>query len=263
MDSSQVDDGLAGLLGPRQADRDAVCAQHGAYVAKHLLRQLWAKCPTCADEAKAEADALKNKELAERREKAHRDMLLASAIPTRFIGRTFDVFTAPTPGHTHALTVARDYAEQFAENARAGKGLILAGMPGTGKSHLAGAILQHLMPRHDVHYITCMDMIRAVRETWRRDSEKTESQVLSFLQNIDLLAIDEIGMQYGTDGEQTILFDVLDRRYREVMPTLVLTNQDQPGLRKFVGDRTFDRLTETCRWVPFDWPSHRSQRGSR
>ena len=66
-------------------------------------------------------------------------------------------------------------------------------------------------------------------------------------------------MQYGTDGEQTIVFDVLDRRYREVRPTLILTNQDKAGLKAFVGERTFDRLVETCRWVPFDWPSYRPQ----
>ena len=107
--------------------------------------------------------------------------------------------------------------------------------------------------------MTCMDLIRAVRDTWRRDSEKTETQVLSYLERLDLLVIDEVGVQYGTDGEITILFDVLDRRYREVRPTILLTNQDKDGFKKFIGERTFDRLSETCRWVPFDWASFRPQ----
>ena len=108
-----------------------------------------------------------------------------------------------------------------------------------------------------VRYTTALDLVRAVRDTWRRDSDRSELQLLNYLERLDLLVIDEIGMQYGTDGEQTILFDVLDRRYREVRPTILLTNQDKAGFKQFVGERTFDRLAETCRWVAFDWESYR------
>jgi DNA replication protein DnaC len=73
------------------------------------------------------------------------------------------------------------------------------------------------------------------------------------------LVIDEIGVQYGTEGEQTILFDVLDIRYRDQMPTILLTNQDMAGARQFLGDRTWDRIRETGRWVSFDWESFRPQ----
>ena len=100
-------------------------------------------------------------------------------------------------------------------------------------------------------------MIRAVRETWRRDSEQSEREVLRYFASLDLLVIDEIGVQYGTDGEQTIIFEVLDRRYRDIRPTILITNQDKGGLVQFVGERTFDRLIETSRWIAFDWPSFR------
>lgn len=257
MDSSQVEP--ASILGPREPDRQAECDKHGPFTSRHVFRSVWTKCQACEDEAKAAEAAEEESKRQERRAEAHRELLKSSAVPTRFIGRDFAGFHAPTQAHQHALSVCRDYAESFDDHASAGRGLILAGKPGTGKSHLVGAVLQHLLPRRDVRYTTCMDMIRAVRETWRRDSDRTESQVLGMLQRLDLLAIDEIGMQYGTEGEQTILFDVLDRRYREVKPTIILTNQDQKGLREFVGERTYDRLIETCRWVAFDWPSYRPQ----
>jgi DNA replication protein DnaC len=64
-------------------------------------------------------------------------------------------------------------------------------------------------------------------------------------------------VQYGSDSEQTILFEILDRRYAEMRPTVLLTNQDRAGLKSFVGDRVFDRLSETSRWVAFDWKSYR------
>lgn len=236
--------------------RDAHCPEHGAFVSRQIIPRIWSKCPACNEaERSAELDAelIRQRELTESR---HRSAIEAARIPARFIGRTFENFTAATDAQRHALTVTRDFSENFAANARKGAGLVLAGMPGTGKSHLAAAVLQSIVTQ-DVRYLTCMDLIRSIRDTWRRDSEKSETQVLTYLERLDLLVIDEVGVQYGTDGEQTIVFDVLDRRYREVRPTILLTNQDKDGFKKFIGERTFDRLVETCRWVPFDWPSYR------
>ena len=242
----------------RAEPRAAVCPEHGEYVSQNLFRAVWSKCPDC-DRAKAEererAEAAERLVAAQRRHSQRLDLV---RIPGRFVGRSFDNFAATTDAQRHALTVARDFAEAFDEHARKGRGLIFSGLPGTGKSHLAAAVLQANLER-DVCYTTCLDMIREVRETWRRDSQRSELEVLRTLGSLDLLVIDEIGVQYGTDGEQTIIFDVLDRRYRDVRPTILLTNQDKAGLKAFIGERTFDRLTETCRWVPFDWPSYRAQ----
>jgi DNA replication protein DnaC len=243
-------------LSDRLLEQEAVCPEHGKYLSRIIVGRVWSRCPACNDAQLAEEAAAAEREQAAVTERAHRAMLAASQVPARFIGRSFDNFVADTDPKRHALTVARDFAERFPEARRKGAGLIFAGKPGTGKSHLAAAILQHLMPA-DVRYATCLDLIRAIRETWRKDSERSEGDVLRYLERLDLLVIDEVGMQYGTDGEQTILFDVLDRRYREVRPTVLLTNQDRDGFKTFVGDRTFDRLTETCRWVPFDWQSYR------
>lgn len=235
---------------------EASCPIHGAYTSRNIVPRIWSKCPQCSAELKALSQAKRAAEEAELAEKRHRVALDASRIPARFIGRTFANFKADTPAQQHAVTVARDFAENFAEHARKGGSLILSGQPGTGKSHLAAAVLQTMLSK-DVRYLTCMDLIRAIRETWRKDSEKSESQILRYFEELDLLVIDEVGMQYGTDGEQTILFDVLDRRYREVKPVILITNQDLKGFKTFVGDRVYDRLSETSRWVPFDWASYR------
>jgi DNA replication protein DnaC len=233
------------------------CDQHGPYVAHHILGRVYAQCPTCSAAAAELARQQDAERDAKRRQDRLREMLDSAAIPARFRGRTFDNFVAETDAQRHALTVARAYAEDFEANAKRGRGMIFSGLPGTGKSHLAAAILQALMHRHDVAYTTCLDLIRVIRDTWRKDSERSERQVLREFERLDLLVIDEMGVAYGTDGEQTLLFEVFDRRYREVRPTILLTNQDRGGLRQYVGDRVFDRLAETCRWVPFDWQSYR------
>lgn len=237
--------------------REASCPEHGAYQSRHIFGRVWSQCPQCTQAERERQQAEEAERERRRAEEEHRQMIAASCVPARFTGRTFSNFVADTPQKVHALSVVRDFAEQFDANSRAGRGLILAGMPGTGKSHLAGAALLSLLPRR-VRYLTCLDLIRAVRDTWRRDSERSEVELLAYLERLDLLCIDEVGVQYGTDGEQTILFDVLDRRYREVRPTIIITNQDKAGLKSFIGDRSFDRLVETSRWVPFDWPSYRA-----
>jgi DNA replication protein DnaC len=240
------------------AKREAVCPEHGKYSSRQLSIKAWSRCPACVAEQAAAEAAAERKAQVEAAERRHRATLADARIPARFIGRTFESFVASEDAQRSALCVTRDFAEQFEDNLGRGAGLILSGMPGTGKSHLAAALLQHVMPRHpDVRYMTCLDLIRAVRDTWRRESERSETQVLAYLERLDLLVIDEVGVQYGTDGEQTVLFEVIDRRYREQRPLVLLTNQGREGLKKFCGDRSYDRLVETCRWVAFDWPSYR------
>lgn len=244
--------------------REAVCAEHGPYESRGrmvLKREHWTSCPACAQ---ARADAEEAERLARQAalERARIAQAIGEAgIPARFQGRTFETFVADTDSKRRALTIARDFAEGFKTNARTGAGLVLTGLPGTGKSHLAASILLYLINHGQlVQYLTCMAMIRAVRDTWRRDSERSEKQILRLLgEELDLLVLDEIGVQYGTEGEQTVLFEVLDRRYAAMRPTVLITNQNKDGLKTFVGDRVFDRLVETSRLVVFDWPSYRAE----
>lgn len=240
----------------QRAVREASCPEHGAYTSTNLLGAMWTKCPECSAEIERKRAEEDRARLAKEREEKHQRNLDAVRIPERFLRCSFDSFVAETDAKRHALTVLRDYAERFDTHLRTGASLVLSGKPGTGKSHLAGAVLHALCDR-PVRYVTCMDMIRAVRDTWRRDSPVSEVERLQYLADLELLVIDELGMQYGTEGEQTIIFDVLDRRYRDMRPVIIITNQDRDGLKTYVGERVFDRLRETARWIAFDWESYR------
>jgi DNA replication protein DnaC len=244
--------------------RGAECPSHGQYESKGFRmragsREIWGQCPQCVAEEARQQAAEEAAARAQRQRQAMDAAIGEADIPMRFRGCGFGAFVADTDGKRRALTVARDFAEQFDAMQARGGGLIFAGLPGTGKSHLAAAILLELVGRHAVRYVTCMGLIRMVRDTWRRDSEISERALLRLLcEQTDLLVIDEVGVQYGTDGEQTVLFEIMDRRYSGMRPTILLTNQDKDGFKAYVGDRVFDRLRETSRWVAFDWDSYRA-----
>jgi len=242
--------------------RSGNCAEHGDFVStgfKFGDRVMhWSICPQCAALEKANAEVEAKKRESEERQKRLETKLNQTGIPLRYRAKNFMTYVADTDEKEHALAVATEFASNFAKHRADGTFLVFSGLPGTGKSHLAGAVLQHIMPDHVGLYVTCMAMIRAIRGTWRKESEKSEAEVLTMFAEVPLLVLDEIGVQYGTDGEQTIIFDVLDRRYRDMKPTILLTNQAKQGFKDFIGERSFDRLVETSRWVPFDWDSYRA-----
>jgi DNA replication protein DnaC len=244
--------------------RDAVCPEHGEFVSKGFRleawkREIWSQCSQCQHAAEREQRDEERRRQADRVARERQEAIGQTCIPLRFQDRTFEAFHAADEVQLRALTVVRDFTEGFVTYASKGSGLILSGKPGTGKTHLASAAMLALMGSGRwVQYATCMGMIRMVRETWARKSERTEREVLRLLgSEIDLLVIDEVGVQYGTEGEQNIVFDVLDRRYAEMRPSILITNQDTEGLKASLGERTFDRLRQTHALVKFDWPSYR------
>lgn len=253
----------ANALGEPIADAGRMqlnCAKHGLFFSKGTklrTRDTWSTCEECRIDAhRNELEATRAAQL-RRSNDEHQRRLEKASIPTRFTTRTLDNFKAKTPDQIKALTISREFATGWEAIRRKGSWLVFSGKPGTGKSHLAIAILQAIMPQWVGRYMTCMELIQTLRATWRKDSEISETNLLDSLTYIPLLVLDEIGVQYGTESEQHHLFDVLDRRYREMQPTILLTNQNKDGFRQFVGDRVYDRMTEVARWVPFDWDSHR------
>ncbi len=245
-------------------DGERACPAHGIYPVKliplpggqHIRADL---CPTCLrEEVEREAAAQRAKEEAERQRKIEK-RLAQAGIPERFASRSFDNFVADSPEKQHALAVAKRFAQDFRRHLSSGPTLIFSGNIGTGKSHLAIAIAQAAMLQGcTAMYGNAMDVVRRLREGWRRDSHMSEAEVLDLYGSIDLLVIDEIGVQYDSESVQMHLFDVLNRRYRDNKPTILLSNLDAKGIEAYLGPRTYDRLRENGYFVVFGWESYRA-----
>lgn len=245
-------------------ERTRNCAQHGDFtslghrimIGRHP-RDLWTSCPHCKSMEATQGHLDNAKALAARETALLGDLLQQACIPKRFAGRSFDDYLAETPEQQRALRTCQAYADGFAGHLERGTGLVLSGKPGTGKSHLATAILKAILPQHVGVYLTMMDLVHLLRAGWGGGKAGEEAKTLHRLTELPLLVIDEIGVQFGSAAEQVHLFEVLDRRYRNMKPTILLTNLDRDGFRQCVGDRVADRLNETVSRIDFSWGSYR------
>lgn len=240
--------------------KSATCADHGDFESKGITvvgKTIWMGCPACGAAEKLRRETEQAEKEAKERQERMESRLNRAGIPLRFRAKSFATFVSDSDAKDKALSVAMEFASNFPQHRKDGTVVVFSGKPGTGKSHLATAIGQEVLPTGTVLYISAIDAVRMIRDTWRRDSAKSETQVLDMLSSLDLLILDEVGVQYGTEAEQVTLFDIIDKRYRDQMPMILLTNLNTEAMKKFLGDRSYDRLREGGKWITFDWNSMR------
>lgn len=187
------------------------------------------------------------------------DLLVSVNIPPRFADETFETFKAATQPAKHNLMICKQYVETWDDRKNAGEGLVLCGMPGTGKTHLAVSIAREIAVdlQESVFITTAARIIRAFRRTWSGSSEFSELDVLAKYCDPDLLIIDEIGVQYGTDSERNILFEVINDRYESLLPTILVSNLPLNELEEMLGERVVDRLLQGGTVLTFNWATYR------
>lgn len=242
--------------------RTDVCEKHGPFEASHIFGQIWTLCPACTEEAKPrQAKAAPVRAEDRSREKLLASLRFAGVVP-RFLDRSLDNYRVENPGQRAALDFAREYAASFGTNEALGRGALFLGAIGTGKTHLAVGIARHVLAsgRNRVLYTTVQRAVRRVKETWSRDAKETESEAIADLVAPDLLVLDEVGVQFGSDTERHIMFDVLNERYERRRSTIFISNLSLPEVTSFLGERVIDRMREDGGGiVSFGWESYRGR----
>lgn len=236
---------------------ESSCEHHGQYIAARILGR-WSECPVCVQEQiDYEISDAGKKAKAQRVAAKAQSLLKRAAIPPRFSDRTLGTFKVENDGQRKALEVAKAYAKDFTPTS--GQSLILCGGVGAGKTHIAVGIAQELIARpHVCVFTSVVGAIRTVKQTYSKNSEITEQEAINNLIEPDLLILDEVGVQFGSDAEKLILFEIINGRYENRKSTIVISNLAMKGLEEYLGERVLDRLREDGgKLVVFDWPSYR------
>jgi DNA replication protein DnaC len=236
---------------PRSADQKGfvqefeVCEFHGRWPlnvqdSEGKIRWNQPGCPHCRNQARTQA-------------------LVANAdISKRFIHCSFDNYRVDNPGQQSALRVCQDYAKNFRTNLELGRCLIMRGNPGTGKNHLSAAIMLEIMKQN--YTALRIKATSFLDEYWAKSFSEREPWMKE-MGRVDLLVIDEIGRTSNGKAANDAFFRLIDSRYEEMKPTIVITNMDREALIETLGKAAYDRLGEGGGSViTFNWTGERLRR---
>lgn len=153
-----------------------------------------------------------------------------AGVPKLLVKASFENWKARTADDHLVLFRCRDFVQR-------GKGfLILQGAVGLGKTHLATSILR-AMSRGKM--ITQNRFLLALRETYRNDKAPNP---IEQCREARLLVLDELGLSLGGRDEFPALYEVLNCRHGEELPTVITTNVPVEEFVETFGDRIADRL---------------------
>ena len=206
----------------------------------------------CECERRAEAEREERERRAAAAEKAKRARRECFRDCESYQSCTFEADDRLNPKRSD---VCLRYAETF--DTGDPYGLLLWGDVGTGKSYMAAAIANRIIDRGYTALLTDIGSIVSLMESSFDDRRKNLDRILRY----DLLVIDDLGAQRGTEYMMEHVYAVIDGRYRSGRPMVITTNFDAEEIAANRDSerwgRIFDRILECCFPVEFKGKSHR------
>jgi DNA replication protein DnaC len=155
--------------------------------------------------------------------------------------KTFDTFEADTSELQRGFTAARDFATSL-------EGwLVLSGQCGTGKTHLAAAIANQTLTRANqtVMFTVVPDLLDHLRATFDPSRGIDYDDRFSKIRNTFLLVLDDLGTENTTPWAREKLYQIVNHRYNERLPTVITTNQPDSAIDERILSRMLDRGLST------------------
>jgi DNA replication protein DnaC len=169
-------------------------------------------------------------------------------VPKRYLSSSFRSFRGGTPV---VALCKRVVLRPFS--------LVLWGGNGSGKTHLSVAILRERV-RHgftDDLFVSAPDLLLKIREGF--DHDYSETTQLKMYQKTSILVLDDLGAEKATDWAVSTISLIIDKRYRDVLPTVITTNLDPTQLEDQLGGRISSRLA-SMKNVHVNLPDWRKKR---
>lgn len=147
------------------------------------------------------------------------------------------------------MSIAHKYVDNFTEMKRRGKGLLLYGPVGTGKTYTASCIANELISQGLPCLVTNFSRVTNTLQGMFEGKQR----YLDDLNRLDLLVIDDLAAERDTSYMNEMIFNIIDSRYRSGKPLIVTSNLTQTELKEpgsIDRKRIYSRLLEMC--VPIE-----------
>lgn len=217
-------------------------------------------------EIKAISDLLKidagqwkarDEEIAKLEEKqAQRDKLeryQKSGVPERYFNESLDTYKITNKMQATAAKAATN----FLHAAKCGefKSLVMLGNAGTGKTHLACAIIREVGGK----YRTAPEIVEEMRRTKSFTANDTEAEIIDYYGRVKLLVIDEIGRGISATDEKYMVYQLVNARYNTRKPTVLISNLGKSDFLQYIGVAAADRLVESAEILEMNGGSYRRE----
>lgn len=168
------------------------------------------------------------------KEQRYRELIRLANIPPRWREVTFDTLNPNI--QSVAQRLAREYAEGF--NKKSPSLVFYSPGNGTGKTHLAACIANHILheKRLPVLFAKARDIMLEIRKTFS-DRCETEAEILDKISYVDLLVLDDVGVDRPSEWIKSTYWTLMDRRFDWMLPVVVTTNKPLDGKGEILADR--------------------------
>ena len=174
--------------------------------------------------------------------------------------QTFGNFSLREPEKLNAeeqdnLKKAFRRAQEYAENPRGW--LVLLGPFGCGKTHLAAAIANYqtsTMLREPL-LVVVPDLLDHLRSTFNPNSSITYDEMFEQVRSAALLVLDDMGTQSATPWAREKLYQILNHRYNNNLPTIITTANTLEEIDPRIRSRMLD--TRKCDIFYIKAPAYR------
>ncbi|MEW6063577.1 MAG: ATP-binding protein [Nanoarchaeota archaeon] len=239
------------LKEPTMTQLEELCPKHN--IPLELVDLGYRKIKKCIACSKEIDEEIRQREL-ESLEYDKKFKLQQVNIPLRFKDKTFDNYIIQNDKQKKVV----EEVQWFIANYNNSTGIILIGNTGTGKNHLAIAMIKGIIQRYNVFVklTEALKVIRDIKSIWKNNEENEDMKIKEY-SNVGLLVIDEIGVQYGSETERMYLTEIINDRYNWMRPTVLIANLTIKELQEILGERVIDRFREGGKVIVFDWESYR------
>lgn len=160
--------------------------------------------------------------------------------------KTFDTFDLNRPGlnadHFLNLQTSYNLAESFARKPQGW--LLFQGGYGSGKTHLAAAIANYQIGQgNQVIFTTTPDLLDHLRATYGPSSEVEYDDLFMEIRNVPLLILDDLGTESPTSWAQEKLYQLINHRYTQKLPTVITTNFELSRIDPRIRSRLLDKYS--------------------